>query len=127
MKKIKIADRVSNGMRWLDENFPGWESRIDLKTLDLSDEYECICGQVFEKNGKRIYQSGFSYAYNGLFAQANSWISAIVPRGPDKEERASDVGYVLGFMDTPYHVDRDSNYTGLQREWHRRLKERAEA
>lgn len=37
---------VARGAAWLDENFPGWERRVDLSILDISDPALCICGQV---------------------------------------------------------------------------------
>lgn len=74
--------RVANGARWLDENFPGWEARINLDSLNLSDSCDCICGQVFEKQARRsrsddVYD-GFSFARKNLFSEANSWITDLV-------------------------------------------------
>lgn len=42
-----IEQRVQAGAAWLDENQPGWESKIDLDFLDQSYCYECVLGQVF--------------------------------------------------------------------------------
>jgi hypothetical protein len=39
--------RVANGAAWLDEDRPGWESKIDLARLDIASGIDCICGQVF--------------------------------------------------------------------------------
>jgi hypothetical protein len=47
--KLTVEERVANGARWLDENFPGWEKRINIKTLDLENGQSCICGQVFKR------------------------------------------------------------------------------
>jgi hypothetical protein len=67
----------------LDECFPGWEKRINITTLDLSDPDSCICGQVFakkvtEKSRNNDIFSGFQYASKTLFSEANSWITSIV-------------------------------------------------
>ncbi len=86
--------RVKRGARWLDENFPGWETRINIETLRLDDGFHCICGQVFEddadkfrlddcddeENSESPYACGFDYATDELLSQANSWISALLPR-----------------------------------------------
>lgn len=50
------AVRVKRGARWLDENFPGWEKRIDTTTLDLANGETCICGQVFKKRQRNTKQ-----------------------------------------------------------------------
>jgi hypothetical protein len=87
--QMPIAERVSNGARWLDENFPGWMDRIDLDTLDLSSSESCICGQVFEKqavqaqmSGRVFHEydvpSGYDFATKTLFTEANSWITGLV-------------------------------------------------
>ena len=88
-------ERVERGARWLDENFPGWEGRIDIDTLDISSGTYCICGQVFDEDANRlmaagadgsIVSSGFDYGYSTLFTEANSWISAMVgPAVPTSE------------------------------------------
>lgn len=100
--------RVKAGARWLDECFPGWESRINLKTLELSNSSSCICGQVFQEEARKI--SGYSYASDNLFSEANSWITALVgikPGSPNTEqnddrvwalyERIDRVSKALGF------------------------------
>lgn len=37
---------VVRGAAWLDDNFPGWERKIDLSILDINVGDSCICGQV---------------------------------------------------------------------------------
>lgn len=115
--------RVARGARWLDENFEGWVSRIDIKTLRLSDGNTCICGQVFKKEGRRVcdgFGTGFDYAFEHLFAQANSWICKLVPKR--MEDRAQEVSRALGFMS-----DMDTCFNDLQDEWVSLLKKRANA
>lgn len=85
-----VKQRVERGARWLDENFPGWEGRIDLDTLELSSSEQCICGQVFKQEAATVHgatqamgawtsvATGFDYAYKSLFTEANSWISGLV-------------------------------------------------
>lgn len=43
----QIPEEVKAGMELLDQEVPGWREKIDLDSLDLSDCYECILGQVF--------------------------------------------------------------------------------
>lgn len=127
--ELTIADRVANGARWLDENFPGWEQRIDVGTLDLSEKDNCICGQVFEREAKVAgIAYGFNYAKQTLFGEANSWISGYFPY--DGDDRAEKVSVLLGF-DTDLEDrmadnwdDRDRPYRELQEEWLKLLASR---
>jgi hypothetical protein len=137
-KPLTVKQRVANGARWLDENFPGWEGRIDINTLRLSEGRRCICGQVFEKNARRSRKSitGYEYAVDNLFSEANSWISTIVKSDPisrrstklEKEWRAYSVARSLGFL---LDTENDILFQDLQEEWvkllHRRERARAKA
>lgn len=138
-----LRTRVERGARWLDENFSGWESRIDLDTLELQSGESCICGQVFGQDSpyrtdggrERMYNCGYSYASRTLFAQANSWISTLVGAPVDSwfsyggHKRAEEVGQALGFYlpDSEFGDYNHSvgSYAGLQKEWKRFLRARA--
>lgn len=51
MSKSQRADhkeRVQRGMEFLDYNLPGWEAKIDLKTLNLERCSHCILGQLYD-------------------------------------------------------------------------------
>jgi hypothetical protein len=37
---------VAAGIAWLDEHQPGWDERIDLGSLNLQDDRNCIACQV---------------------------------------------------------------------------------
>lgn len=39
--------RIAKGMQWLDENHPGWISKIDLATFNLCRGCHCVLGQLF--------------------------------------------------------------------------------
>jgi hypothetical protein len=41
------AGRVREGVRLLDEQNPGWDSRIDLARLDMRQCGNCILGQLY--------------------------------------------------------------------------------
>ena len=83
--------RARRGARFLDEVAPGWENRIDLETLSLNDGMQCVCGQVFAEEAKsettdegdpEATETGYSWAADHLFAQANAWVTAIVRLAP---------------------------------------------
>jgi len=42
---------VERGCAILDAATPGWQDRIDLETLDLSDPCQCILGQLYRTFG----------------------------------------------------------------------------
>lgn len=145
---LTTKQRVNRGWKWLDENFPGWQAKINLADLSLADGTKCICGQVFEDDAKRanqrtnadddkawgdIYVTPYDYAERTLFAQANSWITSLVgvptidfanieaytEQWYEARDRAQKVGKALGFVaDDNYYI----TYDDLQREWISRLK-----
>jgi hypothetical protein len=117
---------VANGARWLDENFPGWVDRIDIDRLRLIDAHKCICGQVFD-TPRRRKRGAYAWAYTHLFAQANSWISDLVPEGT-KKQRATDVSAALGFsacegLNMSWE-DVEREFKALESEWKKLLRER---
>jgi hypothetical protein len=102
--EISVQQRVRNGARWLDENFPGWMDRINLDTLALDDANTCICGQVFNEDAKEWNNDmkgfGYWYAEKTLFSEANAWILGSVPKRDDgtyDPRRANLVSQFLGF------------------------------
>ena len=121
---LTLEERVANGARWLDENFAGWESRIDTDRLVLSDKETCICGQVFRKEALENEYLGFSdytggtvplgydYAEKHLFQEANSWILSSVPK--NDPTRARQVAIFLGFDLEPLS---SYSYEELQEAW----------
>lgn len=125
-----VVQRVKNGARWLDENFPGWESRIDPDTLDLISDQNCICGQVFKRDAKDAQgtismpsPSGYWFAERTLFSEANSWINFPKKAGGGYDaERAEKVSVFLGFNTTTSDSD---EWDLLQSAWTDLLHERA--
>lgn len=47
MASTSAVQRVENGCAFLDEHVPGWRSRVDLQSLDASDCWSCVLGQIF--------------------------------------------------------------------------------
>ncbi len=151
-ESTKVArKRVKNGVRWLDENFPGWEGRIDVDTLRLDDGVSCICGQVFRDKVDTDIFNGYGYAEGHLFAQANSWISALIgveaiPRETIDEANAAlntseldDDAYsdYVELLDAAqaratavgvalgFMSDSEASFEALQEAWIRKLAKRA--
>lgn len=42
-----IETRVARGVALLDEKLPGWDRRIDISELALSNCYRCVLGQLY--------------------------------------------------------------------------------
>lgn len=126
--KLPVEERVANGARWLDENFPGWEARIDIRTLDLGDAYACICGKVFERENHWAGDvgGGYHWAESNLLAEANGWITAFIPKDADRRNaRARKVAAFLGF--NVYGGEGEPSFKKLQNAWIDLLAERAKA
>lgn len=49
-KMPDLVGKVEKGMTLLDERVPGWDRKIDLKQLDLSDNDRCVVGQLAIKS-----------------------------------------------------------------------------
>jgi hypothetical protein len=47
-----IPANVERGAEFLDEKLPGWEEKINLRTLDLGSTCKCVVGQLY-KEGPR--------------------------------------------------------------------------
>jgi hypothetical protein len=117
--QLSTEERVANGARWLDEKFPGWESRIDPGTLDLTSGHHCICGQVFDERAEQSgVDNGFNYATIHLFTQAVSWLGTVI----DDEPTLFGAARAMGFIDHG-----SETYDKLQEAWVDLLKERANA
>lgn len=85
------CQRVARGAAWLDANHSGWERKIDLSILDITDGDTCICGQVIPQGsyvngfGRVIGESlirenaisdhGFVYSYD-----QDQWVTLIKER-----------------------------------------------
>ena len=68
MAELSIAERVANGVKWLDENRPSWIAEVNPDTLALQSPCDCVLGQLF----------------------GNYWDAPMVsePRYPGEEEEA---------------------------------------
>lgn len=64
-----IADRVTAGAEWLNENGPAeWWDRVNIKTLRTEDAEICVLGQVFQAAADECgVANGYSYALDQFF------------------------------------------------------------
>lgn len=53
-----FADRAARGARFLDERAPGWESQINLDTLNIARSDNCALGQVYGSYGVGVQATG---------------------------------------------------------------------
>lgn len=54
------AERVACGATFMDEQFPGWVSRVNPEVLDIDDGRDCVFGQVL---ARRAIASCCGYHY----------------------------------------------------------------
>lgn len=40
-------NRAAAGAEWFDENHPGWHTKINPETLDISHDCNCMVGQLY--------------------------------------------------------------------------------
>lgn len=78
--KVAAPAYVAAGAEWLDEHEPGWEGRIDLAKLDLSDSCRCVLGQVAPEHSYvdtlgRVFDCTWADLYPSLpkGAEALTW------------------------------------------------------
>lgn len=58
MAKINLASRVLKGATFLDEKVPGWAGKINVKTLKMNSDTDCVLGQLAGK----AKTNAFAYA-----------------------------------------------------------------
>lgn len=66
---VTSAKAARNGALLLDRLMPGWATKIDVDSLDLSDTRRCVLGQLFASEERRDKYSeewygGFDYAWD---------------------------------------------------------------
>jgi hypothetical protein len=103
---MNYAYEVAAGAAWLDENRPGWVSRIDLDELDMRDNWSCILGQEWMATACPVWRTPFHMALQ-------EW--------PGLE------GEAMGFDVSGYVDDIESDFEGLTEVWRELIKERRAA
>ena len=95
---------MSEGGRWLDENRPGWETNVDIDTLELKSACRCVLGQVYEREANHNNcRSGYEYGRDRMIGSLS---------------RTRQLGFVLG--------SNQSDYAHLNRYWREEIRERRE-
>lgn len=112
-----VAERVARGAAFLDEVAPGWESKVDLGTLRLSNSVDCICGQVWGGKG----EAGYYFFERTLASEGIAWLNA---RGINTLYAATAFGF-----DIEVTVDRrvsttEHHWSALQDAWTALIKTR---
>ena len=82
------AQRVAKGAAYLDRNYPGWERKVDVAILDITETDRCICGQVISPEygwaevRMDVIQWGETAADYGfaLPSDGDTWVSLIKER-----------------------------------------------
>lgn len=100
MMNEDVVLAVKKGAEWLDENHPGWEFRIDLGDLQMSNCERCIVGQAVGDY------------WTVMAEQTGSWMLE------NGEMWAIEYGF-----DVP-GIGNRAGYRQLEEEWTRVVKER---
>jgi hypothetical protein len=90
---------VARGARRLDGRNPGWEARIDVADLDLSDPCRCVVGQLYGTYAAGLRRlrllTGLTYGFTALSpveyaCLQREWICVLAERLPAAPERPAD-------------------------------------
>lgn len=122
MTDLTVEERVANGAQFLDVVAPGWEWRIDIATLKLSDEWNCICGQVFAEPGNDFSGSGFDYAFDvvipkSLTTEGLVWVATLNKYASTDNIDVSELGFDLS-------QNVDDVWSALEDEWKKVIQNR---
>lgn len=65
LNNTSCDERARNGAQWFDNFYPGWESDINLETLEIDHYLHCVCGQTigYKQVLEELYRL---YSYNWL-------------------------------------------------------------
>lgn len=114
---MKLA--VRKGTQWLNENHPGWESRIDTSNLHMDDCDTCIIGQaVMDKGYWAVLEE--ASGTSGFSDESMNWA---IEHGFDanKSNLNGDTWYDRHFQLTPLASQR---YYALETLWTDVVRER---
>jgi hypothetical protein len=119
----EVADRrVKAGAALLDERMPGWAERIELAQLDLSSEWKCVLGQLFEES-QTVYLPGL-----GEVCEANFHLGKVVL---DLDDDAIILyGFDTGYLDESFDDEGElisedfAHFRELDRAWEAEVRYR---
>jgi hypothetical protein len=83
-----MNENINKGVEYLDANFPGWYSRIDLSMLNMGSCYTCVLGQA----ARGPWEDGMPPEVKGAEFFSHEWDRAhgFTPDGDLLENRAWD-------------------------------------
>lgn len=90
MIEQQVHAAVQNGIKFLNEKYPGWERRFDFQTFNMRDACNCVAGQA-DKQGfwevlkKHEISASKSEDCNLGFRVRNDIDSMISEEAEDKE------------------------------------------
>ena len=121
MSDLTIAERVANGVKFLDKNHPGWEKLIDLETFRIEHSCKCVIGQIVAD-----YAPELPYPYD----------SAVFTTGSDDKDEYKEAlpAAIRGIVMSTKQAEKRgfesidiNDYSYLQDEWETIIKERQNA
>lgn len=114
---MKLA--VKNGSNWLDENYPGWASRINLDNLEMVNCDLCIIGQAAMDTGLHYWDVVDKVTdYAGI----ETGVAWAISNGFDIDLDVDDI-----FTDSnEYTQDAIKVLAGLETLWTEEVKKRLE-
>lgn len=105
------ADRVLNGVDFLDDKIPNWIDKINLPTLDLADGYACVLGQL-------AINSALKSAGYTIQDASDGFDEACRVLHIDEETEAPSLGFIQSESDDPdLDLGYDDSYYTLNHMW----------
>lgn len=62
-----MQSKIENGIGWLDANHPGWRSKVNVDTLDMSDASNDVLAQAVDvppQGGYKPAKHGYTVVFN---------------------------------------------------------------
>lgn len=127
-----LRGRVVAGAKLLDQKYPGWERRINVASLNLMSDGDCILGQLHrcttQEKYSRVWCGNFHKGMNVLFGYPSI---ADFPNRPIEERKpiidlAVEAGFLLNV--TCFQIAECPNaracYEILAQAWVKEIKQR---
>lgn len=109
-----LETAVRNGAAWLDENHPGWETKIDLSELNMVSCSSCVIGQAVGDYYQTISNAAADVdMYDETWSADNGFCSPSF----DYDYKTDPGGYLLEQKESEY-------YRGLEERWTEEVKDR---
>lgn len=88
MSELTVAERVANGVAWLDENRPGWLGDIRIERIDIASGCNCILGQTFGRYEDSPESARWAEGYSFIAVDRGFMGSALTVERVEDDERA---------------------------------------